>query len=403
MVFLSAMKEHHASVSMGGHGGNVWAAARRLGAAPGDILDLSTNTFAAMAGHTAALIRAVLAAEPDGEAWLHYPDPEAFLLREALARDEGVPPAWVLPGGGASELVWAALAALRPRRALFLGPMFAQYARACEGLGIPWQALTPPESGGAGPAAGGFAPDSDALAGVEASDADLLVVCSPNNPGTAVLRDPGPLFRAARGRVVLFDASYRDFLWEEGGAEASAWEAHRYPRLAEAAAAHACRLVLLGSLTKFFCCPGARLGFAVAGPDLVERLAACRPAWTVTVAAERIGAALLEDSAAYRAALPGLRRDVRELAALLEGSGLFRAVLPGVSFVTAALRRPERARALQALLLERKRTLIRVCDNIPGMPPGFVRVQARPASALLPLREGLREFAAVARPRAQPA
>lgn len=391
---------------LGSHGGNVWAASRRLGAAPEAVLDLSTNTFAALAARTADLARVASSVCPAAEAWLHYPDPDASLLRAALARREGVEPACILPGNGASEIIWAVLTALRPRRALFLGPLFIQYARACDALGVPWRVFAPAESGPRSCGAdggrtdsgwtGGFAPDADALARAAASDADLIIACSPNNPGTAVVRDPAPLLAAVGRRTLLLDASYRDFLQEAAapGQAPSVWEGHRYPRLAAVAAPYGARVVLVGSLTKFFCCPGVRLGYAAADAGTVARLAAARPAWSVSTLAERIGLTLLEHESIYRQALPGLRRDVEGLAALLKESGLFRRVLPGVSFATAALDDPADAVPLRAWLLDRHRVLVRVCDNIPGMPPGWVRVQARAETELAPLRAGLREFAA---------
>jgi threonine-phosphate decarboxylase len=379
---------------LSGHGGNVWAAARFLECDPSALLDLSTNTFSRMEDRTAAL----LAEDPEGETaggrWaLRYPDPHACGVRAALAAAEGVPAEQVLAGNGASELIWAALGSLRPRKAFFLGPLFAEYARACRALGVAWDVLTPPEAGTDPCSAGGFAPDAGTLRRIAATDADVVVACSPNNPGTAVLLDPEPLLKAAGGRTLLLDASYKDFLPGRGAADSPPFrETHSFPFLSPLAAAARCRLILIGSLTKFYCCPGVRLGFLISGEDTVRRIAGAVPPWTVSTFAARAGMRLLAQRGEYAAALPALRRDVADLAAGLEQSGLFRVVLPGVSFVTAALREPGRAESIRTRLLTRRKVLIRVCDNIPGMPAGFVRIQARPPEHLVPLWEGLRDF-----------
>jgi histidinol-phosphate/aromatic aminotransferase/cobyric acid decarboxylase-like protein len=48
---------------------------------------------------------------------------------------------------------------------------------------------------------------------------------------------------------------------------------------------HAAGRVVLGSLTKLLACPGLRIGYVLAGADLVERLAARQPRWAVNALA----------------------------------------------------------------------------------------------------------------------
>ena len=230
-----------------------------------------------------------------------------------------------------------------------------------------------------------FLPDAAALDGVARSGADVVIVCSPNNPGTGILRDFSPLLDAVGRRVLLLDASYRGFL-PEGDPGALP-----YPSLAGEAERNGAVLILLDSMTKFFCCPGVRLGFAVAEAELVARMDACRPSWSVGTAAESAGLALLEHEAEYRALLPELAQGVEAVAGHLEESGLFRRVLRGPSFVIAALRNGDAA-DMQARLLRREGVMIRACDNIPGMPEGWVRMQVRPERHMQRLYAGLKHL-----------
>ena len=66
--------------------------------------------------------------------------------------------------------------------------------------------------------------------------------------------------------------------------------------------------VTVGSLTKTFHCPGLRLGYAVAHPDLVARLRARQPHWSVSTLALAVLPDLLE-----RADLPAWRDGIRDL------------------------------------------------------------------------------------------
>lgn len=368
------MAENQALEGNSGHGGSVAAAARLSGRAEASIDDFSTNCFFAAAPLTERLVGET----PwfSGSALLRYPDPRNERLRVMLAAREGVNPDMVIAGNGASELIWAALPALPGvRRVLFLGPLFVQYARACSALGIAWESVSCPEENF-------FLPDAAALERVARSGADAVIVCSPNNPGTGAIRDFSPLLKAAGGRVLLLDSSYRGFLPEEAAL------VHHYPELAAEAARNGGELVLLDSLTKLFCCPGVRLGFAVAGEEFIARMDACRPSWSVSAAAEAAGLVLLRHEAEYRAMLPELARDVEDVAERLERSGLFRRVLRGLSFVAAAVKDGGAAK-MQEYLLRREGVMVRVCDNVPGMPEGWVRIQARPERHMQRLYAGL--------------
>lgn len=349
-----------------GHGGGLGAAARLIGMREAELDDFSTNCFFAASPLTENLLGGQ--GRFSGAALLHYPDPEVRRLRARLAVREALPADMIVAGNGASELIWASLLALRgkgARRALFLGPIFVQYARACAALGLEQEHVVCREENA-------FLPDDSALDSVARSRADLVIVCSPNNPGTGVLRDFTPLMNAVGKRTLLLDACYRSFLQEEDPGFP------RYSRLMEFACPGG-EAILLDSLTKFFCCPGVRLGFAVTGKELAAGIESCRPSWSVGMAAEDAGLTLLEKESAYRELLPALAEDVENLARHLEKSGMFRRVLRGTSFVAAAVK-DGRAADMQERLLRLHGILIRVCDNVPGMPGGWVRIQARPES-----------------------
>jgi histidinol-phosphate/aromatic aminotransferase/cobyric acid decarboxylase-like protein len=80
-------------------------------------------------------------------------------------------------------------------------------------------------------------------------------------------------------------------------------------------------LAVVGSLTKLFACPGLRLGYAIARPDLIAELEARQPHWAVGGLALALLPELLDvaDLAGWASAIALLRSD---LATLLRRHGL---------------------------------------------------------------------------------
>lgn len=64
-----------------------------------------------------------------------YPDPLCRKLREKIAEKEGVSAEQILCGNGAAELIFRAVLAKKPRRALLLVPTFAEYEAALRTAG----------------------------------------------------------------------------------------------------------------------------------------------------------------------------------------------------------------------------------------------------------------------------
>jgi histidinol-phosphate/aromatic aminotransferase/cobyric acid decarboxylase-like protein len=137
--------------------------------------------------------------------------------------------------------------------------------------------------------------------------------------------------------------------------------------------------VVVGSLTKVFACPGLRVGYVVATPALVRRLAARQPLWALNGLAAAALPDLLE-----RADLPGWAAAVSagraRLVALLEAYGL----------------RPQPSQANYVLVegvgdlragLARCAVLVRDCASF-GLP-GRTRVAVPDAPGLARLAEAL--------------
>ena len=239
-----------------------------------------------------------------------YPPSDYAPLVAAAAAAFGVAQDEVLPTAGADEALDLAARAFLREGSVAIGavPTYAMYRivseqRGASFVGVPRR-----------PADEGFALDIDALAQAGRS-ASLVWLCEPNNPTGAV--EPvdriGVLLQrlatdaAADGRLapaVVLDEAYADF----AGRSALPLRT-TYPRL-----------VVIRTMSKAHALAGARVGFAVARPDVLTRVVSYRaPASVSTVSAALATAALRrpELAAANIARLAEQRaRLTAELAAL---------------------------------------------------------------------------------------
>ncbi len=350
-----------------GHGGAVYHLSRSLGIAPDAFLDFSSNANSLCDDLTHTILSKLTVP------YRHYPDSACAALREHLAAHEGVSPDCILPGNGSSENIHLAIQQLRPRHAIILAPIFSEYVRACQIFGTR-VTLVPcsPEHG--------FSCTETELSLLANTDADMAILCSPNNPACVTYTNIAAILNRLRVKTALIDTTYSEFLWGQADYAGS-----RFSALA-AMARSGTDIVAVQSFTKFFYCTGVRLGYSVATPEVTARLEQGKIPWSVSTFAEQAGIAFLQHISLYRERLPALRQERAAFAHALrtaktgegEGLPLFKkeTIFEGVNFVIAQLFRPADAAALQDHLTHHG-LLVRVCDSIPGMPVGFLRMQVR--------------------------
>ena len=136
--------------------------------------------------------------------------------------------------------------------------------------------------------------------------------------------------------------------------------------------------VVVGSLTKLLACPGLRVGYVLADPELVERCRRAQPTWSLNGLAGESLADLLApiDLAATMAGIAALRDD---LVALLARYGLVAA--PSVANWVLVSRPGLRDALLESLVVTRD------CTNFAM--PGVVRIAVPDEAGLARLESAL--------------
>ena len=188
---------------------------------------------------------------PEMDAELHrYPDPQCTELRSGLAEWLGVDPERIWIGNGSDEgLDLVMRTFVEPgERVVVAGPTYGMYAIAAEAHGARPVDVALDEK---------FDLDERATLPA-ATDAQAIFLCSPNNP-TGNLLDPARVARLADGfdGILVVDEAYVEFA--DGPSLVTATEAHR-------------NLVVLRTFSKAWGLAGARVGYLVADPQVIEYL-----------------------------------------------------------------------------------------------------------------------------------
>ncbi|MBS2966503.1 threonine-phosphate decarboxylase [Actinocrinis puniceicyclus] len=284
-----------------------------------------------------------------------YPDPARATA--AVASRHGRPAREVLLTSGAAEAFVLLARALRPRRPVVVHPQFTEpeAALAAAGHRVGRAILS---------AADGFELDP---AGVP-DDADLVIIGNPTNP-TAVLHPAARIAALAKpGRILVADEAFIDAI----------------PGEAESLAARRDLpgLIVIRSLTKTWGLAGLRAGYLLAAADLVERLRAAQPLWSVSAPALAAAEACSEPRALAEA--EHLARQAAVDREYLE-QRLY--ALPGVDLPAVRPREP-RARAPFVLVhtpgadkirlrLRERGFALRRADTFPGLGPNWLRIAVR--------------------------
>jgi threonine-phosphate decarboxylase len=340
-----------------GHGGNVFALAKELGCPAEAIIDMSSNinplgTMPGLIEHLKKHLSRIRV----------LPEVDALASIHAIAALLDVEPERILAGGGTTQFIYTACAALQSRRVLILGPTYADYTDGCRVHDLePEFFLAHAEEN--------FHPDTERL-NAEIGNYDTVFLCNPNNPTGQLIAHQALLDLCTAHPEVRFiiDESYLPFA-----------------PAAQARSMTACGLdnvIVLWSVSKIFGMPGLRAGFLVANQGVVERFQRYMQPWCVNSLAQE-AVCFLGDH------LKEVTAFIEQTRFYLEGEGaLFRQRLSQArlklfpsrtSYFLIQLAQDTTAAEICAKL-GRERFLIRNCTNFHGLNTRYIRIALKDAA-----------------------
>ncbi len=259
-------------------------------------------------------------------------------------------------GNGSTELIHLlARSCLRPGDlACVFGPTFVEYEAAIRLEGAEPMMLHPARRSG-------FRWEMDrAVRSLSEARPSLTFLCNPNNPtGVYLEQEEVQAVAGAVGRagLLVLDEAYVAFVdrpWDATGLLTAG------------------NVVLLRSMTKDYGLPGLRLGYLLASPRLIERVARLQYSWSVNALAQAAGLAALEDPDDVRAGRHVVRSSREYLVRELRRMGLA-CSHPSANHLLVEV---GDASAVRRQLLERHRLCVRDCASF-GLPR-HIRIGLRP-------------------------
>lgn len=341
------------------HGGDIYRAARELGRDPSDILDFSASINPL--GPSPQVWKAIRAAK---QLLSHYPDPDCWDLRQALALFWRIEPEQIVVGNGSTELIDALPRALGIHRLLIVHPTFSEYAAAMTRARKQTTFLNADRRDH-------YALPIDRLCRVMETgrdgghSIDGIVIGHPNSPTgqASSAKDIARLAKAAerQGLWLVIDEAFADYCPERSVLrQATSWP----------------HVVVLRSMTKFYAMPGLRVGYAVATQPVIKRLQRQLPPWSISVIGQVAALAALNDAAHARKSLQFMARERERMSTLLTALPGYVVMPTCANYFFVELPRGRRASEMTEYL-RRKGLLIRDCSSVPGTNSRCIRLAVR--------------------------
>lgn len=287
-----------------------------------------------------------------------YPDPRCSIFIRAAASFHDVPPENIVPGNGASEIIFALPNLYGIERALIPVPTYGDYQHSCKAAGVPVELLPLP-------ARHSFALDYDEIDASLAHKPGVKTavwIGQPNNP-TGKTFDSDRLSVLCKKHdkcIFIIDESFADFM--EGHISAIHLE---HPNV-----------VVIRSLTKFYGVPGLRAGYAVCpSAAMSQALRDTLPTWSVNTLAQIFAEKAFGDADYQTRSRDFMTGERRRFSSNLSKIPGLTAISGEANYLLLKIGSKSHPNIAEQLLDDG--LVVRTCDDFDGLGPDYIRVAIR--------------------------
>ena len=238
------------------HGADINSAAELYGLEADKIIDFSSNINPFIVDSMDKIVAAGVGSLQK------YPDIKYRRLRKNISDYLGVDDSQVIPGNGATEIIYLLMRNLRGRLAI-INPTFSEYRKGAELAGLSvvdfvmdWKK--------------DFKLDLDEIYRRK-DEFDSIFICNPNNPDGSVREIKKLLeFAEKEGKLLIVDETFIEFADSE--------KDRSLVNMVEKSK----NLFIIRAVTKFFGIPGIRLGYGISSNrELLQRMYDEKEPWTI--------------------------------------------------------------------------------------------------------------------------
>ena len=210
-----------------------------------------------------------------------YPDPAYSELKKSISLYTGANVENIILGNGVTELLTLFLNVLSPKKAVVIGPTYSEYEKDLKRLGAEIVHIDAKEEND-------FVLTGSFLAEQTPEDADLVILCNPNNPTSGALykKDIIKLANAYQknNTHLLIDETYIEF--SKVAKDITATDVTN----------DFTNVHVLRGTSKFFATPGLRLGYALTKNEKVlAEVVRTQDPWNINSVAELVGTVMFLD------------------------------------------------------------------------------------------------------------
>lgn len=334
-----------------GHGANVEVMATKYGKNPKELIDFSSNINPYKLEGLSDYIAEGLSKSSN------YPDISYTQLRNNIAGYLKCNPDFIIPGNGATEIMYLLMRCLSGPIAI-LNPTFSEYERSARLSGIQVVDLYLEKHNT-------FSLSIETLKD-QLTTFESLLICNPNNP-TGRVQDIEEILElmATHQKKLIVDETFIEFVKDEEKYSLLKF-VKDYPNL-----------IIIKAATKFFGLPGIRLGYGITSDKaLLEEMYFYKEPWTVNCFAEVLSAYIFKDQNYIQTTKNYFQKERQRLLEELSKISYLKAYPTDANFILIELRSLH-ANQLKESLLKEHNLLIRDASNFKGLNEHFIRIAIR--------------------------
>lgn len=337
------------------HGGNIFQIERRYSIDKKELLDFSANINPL--GVPKTLINIIKKSTEDLQ---YYPDADYYELKSAIAQYYDVEKEHIFIGNGAVQVIFDAISAIQPKKAIILTPTFNEYERALKSVGC--NIIRYP-----------LKEEEDFILNIEGfmetidDEVDLVILCNPNNPTSVLmeLEDIRKILSKCREKqaYLMLDEAFMDFIPNQ-----KAYSMMKDYRLAD-------EVIIIRAFTKFYGIPGLRLGFGLSSNKaLLKALHERTLPWSLNTFAGYFGQVLMSEEEYVQLTQQWMLQERKRFVEALHKVDGIKVFKPSANFILIKILKPNINAAILKKRLLKNNILIRDCSNFNNLSDRFIRI-----------------------------